>query len=132
MSYEFTPMSEVEVSIEPAETSHVFIEEGGVVKRAPIDAVGGSKGMVIELVDGVDISTSGSPITCSTINYDVIYETLAEGGTVYLKLVSTNMTINCLIISSMIVAQQGLVVFIGIDGIVSILFTNGSYHNATA
>lgn len=141
MAYEFTPMSEVEVSAEPADTSHVFIEEGGVVKRAPIDAVGGSKGMVVELTADNTTKSDDVLLTCS-MNYDTIYETIVAGGTVVFtfdaKLIFDQVDLNMVasVVSSFL-DSNGLLglgagfvaTFMPIEGgQIFVFFPNGSYH----
>lgn len=43
MSYEFKRLSDVEVVAEPIESANVFIEEDGVIKKAPKTAIGGKE-----------------------------------------------------------------------------------------
>jgi hypothetical protein len=41
MAYNFKSIADVEVVAEPSESANVLIEENGVIKKAPKDAVGG-------------------------------------------------------------------------------------------
>lgn len=56
MAYEFKRLSDVEVVAEPSESANVFIEENGVIKKAPKTAVGGGGSAewdaVIDAIEG--------------------------------------------------------------------------------
>lgn len=119
---EFTKLSEVPVAEQVNDTDNVLIEQGGEIKRAAKDQVGGAGGLVFELtedmIDREQQSEYGMVITAS---YDPIYETIMQGGMVWIHIIDGSLYY------SVVAAQlipSGL--FVGaVDA--TFLFPNGSY-----
>lgn len=122
MAIEFTKLSEVPVAEQVNDTDNVLIEQDGEIKRAAKDQVGGAGGLVFELTeDMIDQEQSDDTNLVITASYDPIYETIMQGGMVWIYLVPIGKYYAA---QATALTPDGLFVDI-IEG--TFLFPNGSY-----
>lgn len=128
MAIEFTKLSEVPVAEQVNDTDNVLIEQNGEIKRAAKDQVGGAGGLVFEITeDMIDQEQSSSAATVITASYDPIYETIMQGGTVWIHPMLTSGAVFSVLATNL--DPSGLSVN---TAEVAFLFPNGSYTPAAS
>lgn len=79
-TYEFTPLAQVPAAEEVTEQDTVLVEQGGEIKRAPKNTVGGA--LVVELTVDINTFMTNETYVDETTLYDPIYEAFLAGRTV--------------------------------------------------
>lgn len=126
MAYEFKNLNEVPVQDKPTNETTVMAFEGGIPKQIPADEFGG-KAMIVDLRN----YTPGGDNTMFVhdMSYDPIYESIMNGKQVMflLKLDGSDGYLVC----CGAVTNPGVGCY-AFTCLMDIIFSNGSYHGATA
>lgn len=128
--YEFKNLNEVDQQDKPTENTTVMAFESGAPKQIPASEFGG-KGLVVDL-RGYTLNTEdGSPIQISDINYDPIYEAIMASQNVVLQMQNEGIDLFLTPLACGVIPDFGFLVMAFVEGFISIMFTNGSYHTTT-
>ena len=123
MAYNFKNLNEVDRQDKPTENTTVMAFEAGQPKQIPASEFGG-KGLVVDL-RGYTLPESGQ-LTIEGMNYDPIYEAIAAGQNVVLRLQQNGVDIFSTAGAAGIIPGTGCMVLM-LE--FRVLFTNGSYHS---
>lgn len=126
MAYNFKNLNEVDRQDKPTENTTVMAFEAGQPKQIPASEFG-RKGLVVDL-RGYTISANS--LTIADMSYDPIYEAITAGQNVIFQVLLQGIDVFTLPVSAVVVPGNGFVAiaFLGDGGLLSIKFTNGSYH----
>lgn len=107
MSYEFTKLSEVEVTSELKEDDVILVVQDGTVKRYTGKVGGGSSVCYVEIAESDVISNENLPfpILPHTI-YDTVFNAINNNETILFNLSIMGMNIKINIIASQIVSDE--------------------------
>ena len=89
MAFEFKKLSDVEVVAEPTESANILIEDNGVIKKAPKNAIGGAGGttggaaIITYTVDGNSVYLDGE-----SVNFYDMLEAWESGAILRVKIVN--------------------------------------------
>ena len=127
MDYEFKNLNEVPHQDKPTKNTTVMAFDGGVPKQIPANEFGRN----VVIIDADDENTFNWDTMECTVNYDPIYETLENGGTVLIKWTETSNDNPTKCTSQLIfwVLGPGVLTCFTADG--QVVFTNGTYTTAT-
>ena len=98
MAFEFKKLSDVEVVVEPSESTNVLIEENGVIKKAPKTAVGGANGASgFDMIVHTVVDEYGEPMNANLTYGDAnnVKQKINNGESVMVILTSTCPGIRC-------------------------------------
>ena len=128
MAYEFKNLNEVPAQDAPTENTTVMAFEAGQPKQIPAGEFGG-KGLVVDL-RGYTINTNGTPTIISDINYDPIYESIMAGQNVVFQIQLNGIDAFAEPVFSGVAPGQGFSagLYSPLGSVLSLVFTNGSYH----
>lgn len=125
-AYEFKNLNEVERQDKPTENTTVMAFEAGQPKQIPASEFGG-KGLVVDLRA---YPINGDTLTIEDMSYDPIYEAIMAGQHVVFQISVEGLDAFVLPATAGVMPGTGFMAIIVTDTIVTIVFTNGSYHSA--
>ena len=125
MAYNFKNLNEVERQDKPTENTTVMAFESGKPKQIPASEFGG-KGLVVDLRG---YTVSEGHLTIEDMSYDPIYEAITAGQNVVFQLQSEGTDSFVTPGAAVVIPGNGFIVLVSImNGGLTIMFTNGSYH----
>lgn len=127
-AYEFKNLNEVERQDKPTENTTVMAFEAGQPKQIPASEFGG-KGLVVDLRS---YTVEGETLTIGDMSYDPIYEAIMAGQNVVFQISVEGTEFFVLPVAAGVMPGTGFMAMIVIDSMVTIIFTNGSYHATEA
>ena len=125
MAYNFKNLNEVERQDKPTENTTVMAFESGNPRQIPASEFGG-KGLVVDLRG---YTVSSDTLTIADMSYDPIYEAISAGQNVVFQMQSEGMDSFVTPSAAVVIPENGFIVLCSImNGGLTIMFTNGSYH----
>ena len=125
MAYNFKNLNEVERQDKPTENTTVMTFESGNPRQIPASEFGG-KGLVVDLRG---YTVSSDTLTIADMSYDPIYEAISAGQNVVFQMQSEGMDSFVTPSAAVVIPENGFIVLCSImNGGLTIMFTNGSYH----
>lgn len=129
-AYEFKNLNEVERQDKPTENTTVMAFEAGQPKQIPASEFGG-KGLVVDL-RSYTFNPGGDPTVISDISYNPIYEAIMAGQNVVFQISVEGTEVFVLPVTAGVMSGTGFMALISTGSMVTIVFTNGSYHATEA